>query len=45
MEISPTIVERVEALLDAEPRLERRPTQKDIAGLPRVVQAQLRVEL
>jgi release factor glutamine methyltransferase len=45
MEISPTIVERVEALLDAEPRLERRPTQKDIAGLPRVVQAQLRVNL
>ncbi|HEX6960848.1 MAG TPA: peptide chain release factor N(5)-glutamine methyltransferase [Lacipirellula sp.] len=44
MEISPTIVERVEALLEAEPRLERRPTQKDVAGFPRVVQAQLRVE-
>jgi release factor glutamine methyltransferase len=40
MEISPTIVERVEGLLDAEQRLERRPTLKDLAGLPRAVQAQ-----
>jgi release factor glutamine methyltransferase len=44
MEISPTIVANVEGLLDAEPRLERRPTQKDLAGLPRVVQAQRRIE-
>jgi release factor glutamine methyltransferase len=42
IEISPTIAERVEALLDGTPQLERRPTQKDLAGLPRVVQAQLR---
>jgi release factor glutamine methyltransferase len=42
IEISPTIAERVEALLDAAPNLERRPMQKDLAGLPRVVQAQLR---
>jgi release factor glutamine methyltransferase len=40
MEISPMIAERVETLLDQEPRLERRPTVKDLAGLPRVVQAQ-----
>jgi release factor glutamine methyltransferase len=39
MEISPTIVGRVEQLLEADPRLERQPTQKDIAGLARVVQA------
>jgi release factor glutamine methyltransferase len=38
MEISPTIVERVEQLVDARPRFERRPTLKDAAGLPRVVQ-------
>jgi release factor glutamine methyltransferase len=44
MEISPTIVSTVESLLEAEPRLERRPTQKDLAGLARVVQAQRRVE-
>ena len=42
IEISPTIAERVEALLDGTPQLERRPTQKDLAGLPRVAQAQLR---
>ncbi len=40
MEISPTIVERVEQLVAATPGLDRRPTQKDLAGLPRVVQAQ-----
>ncbi|WP_428305625.1 peptide chain release factor N(5)-glutamine methyltransferase [Lacipirellula sp.] len=39
MEISPTIVERVEQLLEADSRLQREPTQKDIAGLARVVQA------
>lgn len=42
MEISPTIVGRVETLVGQEPRLERRPTVKDLAGLPRVVQAQRR---
>jgi release factor glutamine methyltransferase len=45
IEISPTIVERVEALLETEAKLERRPTQKDVAGLPRVVQAQRRIEV
>ncbi|RIK79719.1 MAG: peptide chain release factor N(5)-glutamine methyltransferase [Planctomycetota bacterium] len=40
MEVSPTIVQRVERLLEAEAGLERGPTQKDLAGLPRVVQAQ-----
>jgi release factor glutamine methyltransferase len=44
MEISPTILAAVEGLLEAEPRLERRPTQKDLAGQARVVQAQRRVE-
>lgn len=39
MEISPTIVGRVEQLLEADPRLELKPTQKDLAGLARVVQA------
>ncbi len=39
MEISPTIVGRVEQLVDATPGLERRPTLKDLAGLARVVQA------
>jgi len=42
MEISPTVVGRVEQLLEAAPELERRATQKDLAGLPRVVQAQRR---
>jgi release factor glutamine methyltransferase len=42
IEISPTIVGRVEALLEADARLKRRPTVKDLAGLPRVVQAQRR---
>ena len=39
MEISPSIVERVEQLLAADPRLQLEPTQKDLAGLARVVQA------
>lgn len=39
MEISPSIVERVEQLLAADPRLQLAPTQKDLAGLARVVQA------
>jgi release factor glutamine methyltransferase len=42
METSPTIADRVEQLVDATPGLERRPTQKDLAGLARVVQAQRR---
>jgi release factor glutamine methyltransferase len=42
MEISPTIVGQVESLVEAETRLERRATLKDLAGLPRVVQAQRR---
>ena len=44
MEISPTIVGRVEQLLEADPRLERQPTQKDAAGLARVVQARRKEE-
>jgi release factor glutamine methyltransferase len=40
MEISPTIAARVEQLLDAAPGLARQPTQKDLAGLPRVAEAQ-----
>jgi len=40
MEIGPSTFERVERLVAATPGLERRPTQKDLAGLPRVVQAQ-----
>ncbi|BBO34512.1 peptide chain release factor N(5)-glutamine methyltransferase [Lacipirellula parvula] len=44
MEISPTIVERVEQLLEADSRLQREPTQKDIAGLARVVQARRKGE-
>ena len=40
MEISPTIIGRVDQLLDAAPGFTRRPTQKDLAGLPRVAQAQ-----
>jgi release factor glutamine methyltransferase len=44
MEISPTILAAVETLIEAEPRLERRPTQKDLAGMARVVQAQRRVQ-
>ena len=44
MEISPTIVGRVEQLLEADPRLELKPTQKDLAGLARVVQARRKEE-
>ena len=40
MEISPTIVDRVERLIDETPGLTRRPTTKDLAHLPRIVQAQ-----
>jgi len=40
MEISPTIASRVEQLLDAAPKLQRRPTQKDLCGLARIAQAQ-----
>ena len=42
IEISPMIVERVEQLRRRDAGLERRPTLKDLAGLPRVVQAQRR---
>jgi release factor glutamine methyltransferase len=44
MEISPTIVGRVEQRLEADPRLELKPTQKDLAGLARVVQARRKEE-
>lgn len=40
IEISPMLRSAAEALLDAEPRLERGDTIKDLAGLARVVQAQ-----
>jgi release factor glutamine methyltransferase len=40
MEISPTIVDRVQRLIDVTGGLERHATLKDIAGQPRVVQAQ-----
>ena len=39
MEISPTIVDRVQRLVEATPGLEPRPMLKDLAGLARVVQA------
>ena len=39
LEISPMVQERVEALVAAEARFEPGPTVKDLAGLPRVVQA------
>jgi release factor glutamine methyltransferase len=42
MEISPTIVNRAEQLVRGMSAFEARPTLKDIAGLPRVVQAQRR---
>jgi release factor glutamine methyltransferase len=45
VEISPAIAQRVEQLLDAAVALERRPTLKDLAGLPRVVQAQRKAVL
>jgi release factor glutamine methyltransferase len=40
METSPMIAARVEQLIDATPGLQRQPTQKDLAGLARVVEAQ-----
>ncbi|HMP06645.1 MAG TPA: peptide chain release factor N(5)-glutamine methyltransferase [Lacipirellulaceae bacterium] len=40
MEVSPTIVARVEQLAAATPGLTLRPTLRDLAGLPRVIQAQ-----
>ncbi len=39
IEISPTIAESVEALLSADPHFDLHDTVKDLAGLPRVVQA------
>jgi release factor glutamine methyltransferase len=39
LEISPMLQKQVEALVDADERLERGNTVKDSAGLPRVVQA------
>ncbi len=42
LEISPMLQQRVESLLAAEERLELGPTVKDLAGLPRVVQARRR---
>jgi release factor glutamine methyltransferase len=44
METSPTIADRVERLVDATPMLKRFPTQKDLAGHARVVEAQRRQE-
>jgi release factor glutamine methyltransferase len=42
LEISPMLQQRVETLLAAEPRLEAGSTIKDLAGLPRIVQARRR---
>jgi release factor glutamine methyltransferase len=42
LEISPIVRERVEGLVAADGRLEPDPTLKDLAGLPRVVQARRR---
>ncbi|MEX0677526.1 MAG: peptide chain release factor N(5)-glutamine methyltransferase [Pirellulales bacterium] len=39
LEISPMVQQRVETLLGADERFESGPTIKDLAGLPRVVQA------
>lgn len=39
VEIGPSIVERAEALIDQTTGLDRKPTLKDLTGLPRVVQA------
>ena len=41
IEIGPSISEAVESLLDQTERLERGPTIKDLARLPRIVQAEL----
>jgi release factor glutamine methyltransferase len=40
IEIGPTTAARTESLIDATPALERQPTLKDLAKLPRIVQAQ-----
>jgi release factor glutamine methyltransferase len=45
LEISPMLQNRVESLLDAEPRLSRGATIKDLAGLARVVVAKRRLEV
>jgi len=42
LEISPTIVDAVEALFDHDDRFERHTTIKDLAGLPRIIQVQRR---
>jgi release factor glutamine methyltransferase len=39
LEISPMLQQRVESLVSEDGRLELKPTVKDLAGLPRVVQA------
>ena len=39
LEVSPTTVERVAALIEADGRFERLPTVQDLSGLPRVVGA------
>jgi hypothetical protein len=44
MEVSPMIEAAVVRLLQADPRWELRPTLKDLAGLPRVVQARRSVQ-
>ena len=42
LEISPTIVDAAEAIIEKDDRLDRHGTIKDLAGLPRVIQAQRR---
>ena len=42
LEISPMLQQRVESLVDGDGRFELGPTVKDLAGLPRVVQARRR---
>jgi release factor glutamine methyltransferase len=44
IEIGPTTAARTESLIDATPALERQPTLKDLARLPRVVQAKRKGE-
>jgi len=44
IEVSPTNASQVEQLLAAEPRLEGHETIQDLAGLPRIVQAQRKGE-
>ncbi len=43
LEISPTIVVAVEAIFEKDDRFDRHGTIKDLAGLPRVIQAQRRM--